>query len=974
MKTVIRSFILALACVVWGFPLKGQIEYFQQDLAYEIHVRLDDKGHFLHGHERLKYKNNSPNSLEKMYIHLWPNAYSSTKTAFAQQKREEGSARFERASESKRGYIDSLSFKVDGEPVWWNRWDDQPDVVEIWLHTPLAPGDSLTFETPFRVKIPASFSRLGHIRQQYQLTQWYPKPAVYDREGWHPMPYLDQGEFYSEFGSFDVYIEVPRNYVVGATGDLSPNDPERRWLERREELSRKNLELPSDKAKFEPEFPENDYKVLHFHQDKVHDFAWFCDKSYYVLTDTVRLPHSGRVVECVAMFNERDKKHWKECPRYIAQSLYDYSLWNGDYPYKHATAVDGALSAGAGMEYPNITVVGAGGGAEALERVTMHEVGHNWFYGILGSNERSYPWMDEGLNTFMENRYWEKRHKGKVGMIPKKLQEATGLDLSEGGMAKIGYKFSAFEGFDQAISTHSADFTSTNYGVMAYMKTGSAFKFLEGYLGRERIDACFLAYFDKWKFKHPRPEDMQAVFEEVTEENLDWFFKDLIQGTHKIDFRVSKVKGRMVTVKNNSGLVMPATVTILDKDDKVLGVYWTKPFEDEFTLKVKEAKFHRAWAYQSGEVPDWHEGNNQKKQKGLVKGGRKLRLNFGYKYPDPGRFDVNWLPAIGYNTTDGFMAGLLLYHGFLPRQPFNFHIMPLYGFKSKRLTGSAGFTYRWLPSSGFRKIELQVVGSSFSTFARSKQALIFHPWKDELRGWVRQKFALESLILGDRSEDGVSPDDWYLPAYGRLVWNADGKTLGKELHARIEVGGNFPDKVMRASGELSCKRMLSKKRNTFIQWRVFAGGILADGEAAPLFRWGLSGSGDPFAEGLLFDRAGTSKWLNHQILTDHGGFSTLEGATFDKLLTSGNLVYHTPFRLELFGDLAYGRSFNSDGFYYAAGLRIPFLGDGLRVNFPLYGTVYDGFPDSFNSFGKNITFSFEPLKFIRAAGWNFVDF
>lgn len=974
MSSALKNFVLACFCSFLAIPLTAQKPYFQQDVAYQLHVRLDDQSHVLRGHERMSYKNNSPDTLKRMYIHLWPNAFSSTKSAFAQQQRENGSGRFERADEKLRGGIDSLAFKIDGQPAWWQQWEDHPDVVEIWLPEPLPPGDELVFETPFRVKIPASFSRLGHIKQQYQLTQWFPKPAVYDKDGWHPMPYLSQGEFYSEFGTFDVYIEVPRNYVVGATGDLPANDPERRWLERREKLSRENLELPSDKAIFKDEFPENEYKVLHFHQENVHDFAWFCDKRYYVLTETVRLPYSGKEVQCVAMFNEKDKDLWKECPRYIAQSIHDYSLWNGDYPYAHATAVDGALSAGAGMEYPNITVLGSGGSAASLEQVTMHEVGHNWFYGMLGSNERLHPWMDEGLNTFMENRYWADRHPGESAMVGGNLAKAINLNLDEGGVGRVAYEISAFEGFDQPIEMHSKDYTQMNYGVIVYMKTGQAFKYLEGYLGRERIDACFRAYFEKWKFKHPQPEDLQQVFEETSGEKLDWFFKGLIPGTHKLDFRITKTHGKAITVANRSGLALPAPVNLLDKEGKVLKTYWTKPFEGKTTLTVDREDYHRAWTYQSDPIPDWREGNNQRKRKGLAKGGRGLKLNFGYKYPDPDRFDVNWMPAVGFNTTDGFMAGLLVHHGFLPRQPFSFHLMPMYGFKSKRLTGSAGLTYRWLPSSTFRKIELKLIGSSFSTFARSKQALVFHPWKQDLRGWVRTKFTLESLLIGDRTEGDILPDDWYLPAFGRAIWQADGRSFGKELHARIEVGGNLPDKVLRASGELTYKHTLGNTKNTFIKGRVFVGGIFADGETAPLFRWGLSGSGDPFAEGLLFDRAGNSSWLSNQLLTDHGAFSTLEGAAFDRLLTAGNFVFHSPIRLEAFGDIAYGRSFNSEGLYYAAGIRVPFMGDALRINFPIYGTVYDGLPEDLKTFSNNITFTFEPMKFIRNVGWNFIDF
>ena len=962
-----------MALALFPSLLEAQADYFQQDLQYEISVELDDQNHFLRGFEKINYKNNSPDTLRKLYLHLWPNAYSSDKTAFAKQQLENGSTDFHFAKPEDRGFIDSLSFQINGEPTWWKQWEDHPDVVELWLPAPLPPGDSLLFETPFRIKIPSSFSRFGHVDQQYQVTQWYPKPAVYDRDGWHPMPYLDQGEFYSEFGTFDVYIKVPRNYVVGATGDLPENDPERRWLRRREDLSRKMLELPEEEAVFKQEFSEKDFKVLHYHQERVHDFAWFADKEYYVLSDTVHLPYSGRVVDCVAMFGKRDREVWTECPRYIAQSIHDYSLWNGDYPYQHATAVDGALSAGAGMEYPNITVL-AGRSPEGLEQVTMHEVGHNWFYGMLASNERQHPWMDEGLNSYMEDRYWQERHEGKSNLFSEKTQSALGVDLSNGGMAKKAYEFAAFEGYDQPIELHSADYLYSNYGIIVYMKTAQAFKYLEGYLGRERIDACFRDYFEKWKFKHPQPEDLQESFEMSAGEDLAWFFEGLIQGTDKIDFRISKTEGGLVTVRNHTGIPLPAHVVGLDKDGNVVGDAWTKPFEGEAVVDLGTAGYHKAIVNPEDFIPDWREGNNIRRNKGIAERARGVQLNLGYSFADAEKFDINVIPVIGGNTTDGFMAGLRIFHGLVPRQPFSFHLMPMYGFRSSRLTGSAGFKYQWLPKKAFRKIELKLNGSSFSNFVQSKQALVFHPVIKNPRSGTHHKFSIESLVLGNREEGQVSPSDWYLPVFGRGVWEVDGKSFSKEMHARVELGGNVPDKVLRLGGEFSCKRNFGKANKASFQWRVFAGGLLSEGEAAPIFQWGLSGSGDPFAENILFDRAGTGSWLGNQLLSDHGGFSTLEAARFDRLLTAGNVVLRNRFGLAAFGDIAYGRSFNSDGFYYAGGLRISLFKDALRVNFPLCGSVYDGLPDSFRSLGQNITFTFEPLKQLRKTGWNVIDF
>ena len=947
--------------------MAGQRAYFQQHVSYEIQVKLDDNANYLRGNEKLVYKNNSPETLDRIYMHLWPNAYKDVSSAFARQKREAGSGRFAEAPAHKRGFIDSLSFVIDGKKVEWQTWEDNPDIAVLMLPQPLAPGKSLTLSTPFRVKIPASFSRLGHIGQQYQICQWYPKPAVFDRDGWHPMPYLDQGEFYSEFGDFDVTIEVPKNYVVGATGDLAANDPEWDWLSSREAKSRELLEKPVAEAIFEAEFPEGEYKKLRFKQSKVHDFAWFCDKSYYVLADTVKLPNTGREVRCVALFTNLSRDLWKACPRYIAQSVYDYSRWSGDYAYAHATAVDGALSAGAGMEYPNITVLGAGGKATTLERVTMHEVGHNWFYGMLGSNERLHPWMDEGLNSYFEARYWQERHDGKSGMIPGKIAKMLGLGESDGFLYQEAYRYLAGQGLDQPIEYPSEKYININYGLIVYQKSGLAFQYLEHYLGREVIDHCFREYFAQWKFRHPQPEDIQAVFETVSGKDLAWFFGAYINGTHQLDFRIKKVEGNTVTLQNKTGITLPASVSTVDKEGNILHTVWSKPFIGETEIQLPEDGAHKLKVDADKVIPEYRVSNNHVRRKGLFRRSRPLRLAFGYKYPDPERFTLNLLPVLGFNTTDGFMAGLLIHHGFFPKKGFEFHLMPMYGFGSKRMVGSAGFTLRWTPEGIFRKVELHSKFSSFSTFARNKTFLDFHLRKKDARSHFNHKISLISQILALRQgTNSLLPSDWYLPVYGAATWEMDTRGLNSTFATKVEIGGNVAEKLGRISVEGSYVRKLKKKMAVGL--RGFAGAILSSAPAPYLLQYRVSGSADPFGEHILFDRARKTTWLGNQLVTDHGGFSSRTGGSFDQGLLSLNAYWRSPFKLvSIFGDVAYGlgsASVGSQG-YYDAGIRLNLVKGALEINLPLVSTGFGGLPIGFNDFSSGINFRLKLMELGR---------
>ncbi len=971
---------LALIFLMLGFGMPGsllaQAGYFQQEVNYDIHVRLDDQNHFLHASWTLDYTNNSPDTLGEIYMHLWPNAYSNPETAFGKQKMEDGDLKFSRAGEEEYGFIDSLSFKANGQPVWWNQVGDDPDVVKIGLPVPLPPGKTVRLTTPFRLKIPNSFSRLGHVGQQYQLTQWYPKPAVYDQTGWHPMPYLDQGEFYSEFGSFDVYLNVPANYVVGATGDLPEGSPEYDFLERREALTRRRIaEEKWVPGRVEEEYPDSERKILHFHQEKVHDFAWFCDKNYYVLTDTVVLPESQREVRCVSMFTSRHFKNWKESAEYVKRAVYGYSLWNGDYPYNHATAVDGALSAGAGMEYPNITVVSGGGGPRALDNVIAHEVGHNWFYGILGSNERDYPWMDEGLNSYMEWRYMNKYYKDNSSMLGSEVSSILGIEDTDEQLAKMAYEQAAREGLDQPIQLHSAEYTRGNYGVVVYMKTALAFRYLEIYLGEDVIDECFHTYYDRWKFKHPQPGSIREVFEEVSDKDLGWFFEGLLKGDDKLDFKLGKVSGEEVVVVNRSGIPLPVPLTLLDKEGKEISTFWTEPFVGRDTLLVPQ-DYHALQVYSENNIPDLRPGNNEKNAKGLFKGRNPISLHLPYKYPKATRKDIQVMPVLGGNTGDGFLLGGLIHKGYFPADHFRFHIMPMYGFRSKRLTGSAAFAFRWLPDGVFRKVELRVAGSSFSNLIRSKQSLVFYPQIKNLRTGVRHRFALESHILGNRDlESGdIAPSDWYLPVFGRATWETKGGSKIYDVHIRGEVGGSAAEEMLRASGSLYYKRKFGKKKKMYARGRLFAGVLTSPDFTPGILRYGLSGSGDPFGENIVFDRIGSSNFLGRQIFTDHGGFSANLPATFDRALFSLNLAVSTPLLLEVYGEGAFGKMANLDGeTFYGAGLRLPLFKDAIRINVPLVGSFYDTVPESWEQLGQNITFTFEPIRFFEAIGWKTFD-
>lgn len=331
MNLLFRRLLLVCLMVVVPFSKILSQDYFQQEVNYKIHVSLNDKLHELNAFETIEYINHSPDTLSFIYFHLWPNAYSDNNTPLAQQLfRVNGKSALFNDLEL-RGYIDSLDFNINGLKARWNTLPAQPDVCRIELNEPLKAGDTILITTPFRVKIPKGVtSRLGHIGESYQISQWYPKPAVYDRDGWHPMSYLDQGEFYSEFGRFEVSITLPENYILGATGSLQ-NISE---IEMLQQLSADSSWLNSPHL-VDPSFPVSSVqtKTLQYIAENVHDFAWFADKRFNVMMGKVILPGSGREVTTCVMFTNRQSNLWKDALQYVNDAIIWASATIGEYPY-----------------------------------------------------------------------------------------------------------------------------------------------------------------------------------------------------------------------------------------------------------------------------------------------------------------------------------------------------------------------------------------------------------------------------------------------------------------------------------------------------------------------------------------------------------------------------------------------------------------------------------------------------------------
>ncbi len=1027
---MMRNYLLFVLFVTLFAQSVFSQNYWQQNISYTIKVSLDDKNHELNAQESIDYTNNSPDELSEIYMHLWPNAYKDQSTALNKQKLENGSDNLHYAAKENRGYIEGLFFKVDGKVVIWE-WDaEHIDIGKITLNEPLKSGGKITITTPFKVKIPLGvYSRLGHIGESYQITQWYPKPAVYDANGWHKMPYLDQGEFYSEYGTFDVYITLPENYVVGATGDLVNGARELEWLDKKVQETKtyiKGIEdkiqinIPGQKRLKESqgdeelnglEFPESSAKLktLHYRQSQVHDFGWFADKRWHVLKGEVKLPHSNNLVTTWVMFTDAEANLWQGAIEYMNDAIYYYSLWNGDYPYKQATAVDGALSAGGGMEYPNVTVIGRSGSKFGLETVIMHEVGHNWFYGILGSNERDHPWMDEGLNSFNENRYIETKYPNRKLIGSQggtKMSKLFDLDryLHKDSYYQ-GYLLNARRNLDQAIENHSNDYTMINYGTIVYGKTALVFDYLMAYLGNDVMDKAMHAYFDEWKFKHPQPNDLRKVLEQETGKNLSWFFDNMINSTNKVDYKIRKVKevdGKLnVQVKNKTGTAVPFSIAGM-KDGKPGDVIWFDGFQKKQQVIINAGDFEAIRIDPTLDIPEINRRNNTWKTKGLFKKVEPLKLQFLGSLENPDRSQLYFMPIAGWNNYDRWMLGSAFYNSLVPARRFDFVIAPMFSVTSKTLLGSGNLGYNIYPKGNIlQNVRISIGGSRYSNGQKVETFHVTSPGEGVL-SLVRankvkseMEFTFKNAnprskasnvlsitnyqLIFTRQETGLSlnqvldsaalfleTDKYYI---NRLAWDhVNSRIINPySMNLSFEQGDYF------VKGSFTGNYRLSYKRGRGLDIRLFSGRFLFNeiSKMDPKYGFSMDGNSDYLYDAVFLGRAETSGVLSGQFVENDGGFKNEVNkdslANAQTWLTALNV--QTPIIRKLpvllYADIGWTSSAPED-IIYGGGAALELFGNILKVYFPFY--VSTELPHT--QYEKNIRFVFNvaalnPFELLR---------
>lgn len=589
-KIIVVSFLMAS----FGCLSAQNTSYWQQHVDYKMEVSMDVKTYQYKGKQELVYTNNSPETLTRVYYHLFANAFQpgSEMDARIQSIKDPDARMVHKATvngvETKQsrikdlkpneiGFLHIANFKQDGVAA---AAKEVGTILEVTLAKPLLPGAKTIFTLDFEGQVPVQIRRSGRNNKEgveLSMTQWYPKMAEFDFEGWHADPYIAR-EFHGVWGNFDVKITIDKAYVLGGSGYLqNKNDIGYGYQDA-------GVTVPVNKKA----------KTLtwHFYAPEVHDFTWAADKEY--LHDVVKGPNN---VDLHFLYKNNPKiiANWKALQPKTAKLMEIYNETVGNYPYKQYSVIQGGDG---GMEYAMCTLILGEGTFEGLLGVTGHEMAHSWFQHVLASNESKHGWMDEGFTSFLEDF--------GLNAISDKPVENPFIN------AYKGYLAMANSGEEQPQSTHADRFDKNRwYSITSYSK-GEVFLTQLGYLiGKDNLLKTLKKYYQDFQFKHPTPNDIKRSAERISGANLDWYLTDWTQTTNTIDYAIKEAKEAadktVVTLERIGRMPMPIDLYVEYTDGTTESFYIPlrmMSFEKENptpAIKRTVAK-DWAWAYPTYEL------------------------------------------------------------------------------------------------------------------------------------------------------------------------------------------------------------------------------------------------------------------------------------------------------------------------------------------------------------------------------------
>ena len=534
-----KQFVFFFLGFIMFQSTKGQ--YWQQAVEYTMEVALDHESATYSGVQKIVYTNNSPETLNKIFYHLYFNAFKpGSEMAVRQKNSADKNTRFKVSIDSltpkQEGYLRVSGLTQNG--VLLNPIDSET-ILEVPLHASIAPGESAIFELAFEGHVPDVIRRAGKNSREgiaFSMAQWYPKIAEYDREGWNADPYTGR-EFHGVWGNFDVKITLNKDFMVAASGYLQNAETIGKGYSDRKRAKTKKGKI-----------------TWHYIAPMVHDFTWAADVDY--IHDTYPGPNDVDL----HFFYKNDPEiieNWKRLQPHTAELMEYYNSKVGKYPYKQYSVVQGGDG---GMEYAMLTLITGGRNYSSLFGVTAHELAHSWFQHVLATNETKHEWMDEGFTSFISSLA-----ENEI------LNQNKDFPL-EGSYR--GYYALAASGGEMPQSTNANRYYHNYaYERTAYSKGAVFLGQLSYIVGKEKVFEILQTYYNEWKFKHPLPNDLRRIAERISGIQLQWFLTDWTQTTNTINYSIDAVEeamaGTTIRLKRKEVMPMPLEILIQYKNGEI---------------------------------------------------------------------------------------------------------------------------------------------------------------------------------------------------------------------------------------------------------------------------------------------------------------------------------------------------------------------------------------------------------------------
>lgn len=551
-------------------------------VAYKIHAQLDPAKKTVAGQESLTWRNTTPDTVGELRFHLYLNAFQNEKSSFMRESG--GQLRGDRASKDAWGYIEIHRMQIAGGPDlarslrFVHPDDDNADdqtVAAVTLPNSLRPGQSITLDIDFLSKLPKVFARTGYHNDFFMVGQWFPKIGVYEKAGdryattggWNCHQFHADTEFFADYGVYDVSLTVPSNYVVGATGvqQSSVDDP------------------------------RHHQKTLRFYQEDVHDFSWTASPHYIRserMFDPARLVSAAeenadakllsvstaavklKPVRMILLMQPEHAWQTERHYRALENAIKWFGLWYGAYPYDTITMVDppfGADGAG-GMEYPTLITAGTewwpGARGMIPEEVIVHEFGHQYWYGMVGTNEFEESWLDEGFNSYSTGKLIDRVYGPRdlpIHILGVPIAGFAGVPrVTEDIINRSAYL--QYGKYDPVVRNGWDYVDGFSYGVNSYMRPATLLRTLENYLGAPVMARIMRAWFDRYRFHHPTSRDFQELVNEVSGKDMNWFFDQFVWGTNWLNYKVDSVSSDLVEQKPGSYMENGKRITVTGAD------------------------------------------------------------------------------------------------------------------------------------------------------------------------------------------------------------------------------------------------------------------------------------------------------------------------------------------------------------------------------------------------------------------------